>query len=88
MFVSCTSLTSFTISSNLTFIGEYSFVGCTSLDTITYQNTLSAWGSITKETNWDGKSGITPSGLTKIQCTDGYMSWDSANNEWVEVPNT
>lgn len=88
MFVSCTSLTSFTISSNLTSIGEYSFVRCTSLDTITYQNTLSAWESITKETNWDGKSGITPSGLTKIQCTDGYMSWDSANNEWIEVPNT
>lgn len=25
------------------------------------------------------------SGLTRIQCLDGFMEWDAENHEWTEV---
>ncbi len=87
MFVSCTALSSFTMAHTVTKIGEHCFNYCRNLETITYEGSLDDWAAITKGTNWDGKSAMesAKSGLTKIQCLDGYMEYDSENKEWVEV---
>ena len=84
MFVGCSTLSSFTMSHNVTKIGEHCFNYCTVLETITYEGSLADWAAITKQTNWDGKggSGIAISGLTRIQCLDGFMEWDDENHEW------
>lgn len=69
MFVRCTSLTSFTMAHTVTTIGEHCFNYCSRLETITYEGSLEDWAAITKQTNWDGKSGmqVGQSGLTRIQ---------------------
>ncbi|MBR3419512.1 MAG: leucine-rich repeat domain-containing protein [Oscillospiraceae bacterium] len=87
MFVGCTSLSSFTMASTVTSIGEHCFNYCSNLETITYEGGLDAWAAITKGTNWAGKGGqgIGVSGLTRINCLDGHLEWDSENNNWVEV---
>lgn len=84
MFVRCTSLTSFTMAHTVTTIGEHCFNYCSRLETITYEGSLEDWAAITKQTNWDGKSGmqVGQSGLTRIQCLDGFMEWDEENHEW------
>lgn len=75
MFVSCSTLGSFTMSHNITTIGEHCFNYCTALETIIYEGSLADWAASTKRTNWDGKggSGIAISGFTRIQCLDGFM---------------
>ena len=87
MFVNCTALTSFTMAHTVTTIGEHCFNYCSRLETITYEGSLEDWAAITKQNNWDGKDGMesTRSGLTRIQCLDGYMEWDDENHEWTEV---
>ena len=87
MFVGCTSLNSFTMARTVTSIGEHCFNYCSNLETITYEGGLDAWAAITKGTNWAGKGGqgIGVSGLTRINCLDGHLEWDSENNNWVEV---
>lgn len=82
MFVSCSTLGSFTMSHNITTIGEHCFNYCTALETITYKGSLADRAAITKRTNWNGKggSGIAISGLTRIQCLDGFMEWDDENH--------
>ena len=87
MFVSCEALRSFTMASTVTEIGEHCFNYCGQLETITYEGTLDAWAAVTKRNNWDGKSvqGIAKSGLTRIQCVDGYMQYDEESGEWTEV---
>ena len=84
MFVSCTSLSEFTIANTVTEIKEHCFNYCTSLQTITYEGSLAQWQAIPKGTSWDGKggSGLAVSGLTRIQCLDGFMEWDEENHEW------
>ena len=84
MFVSCTSLNEFTIANTVTEIKEHCFNYCTSLQTITYEGSLAQWQAIPKGTSWDGKggSGLAVSGLTRIQCLDGFMEWDDENHEW------
>ena len=84
MFVSCTSLSEFTIANTVTEIKEHCFNYCTSLQTITYEGSLAQWQAIPKGTSWDGKggSGLAVSGLTRIQCLDGFMEWDAENHEW------
>lgn len=86
MFVSCSTLGSFTMSHNITTIGEHCFNYCMALETITYEGSLADWAAITKHTNWDGKggSGIAISGLTRIQCLDGFMEWDDENHSVFE----
>lgn len=86
MFAGCSTLSSFTMSYNVTKIGEHCFNYCTALETITYEGSLADWTAITKQTNWDGKagSGIAISGLARIQCLDGFMEWDDENHEWKE----
>ena len=87
MFVGCSTLNSFTMSHNVTTIGEHCFNYCTALETITYEGSLADWAAITKQTNWDGKGGygIAVSGLTRIQCLDGFMEYDRENRVWTEV---
>ena len=84
MFGSCTALNSFTIANTVTRIGEHCFNYCSSLETITYEGSLEDWAAITKGGNWDGKGGqsIAISGLTRINCLDGFMEWDEENHEW------
>jgi len=84
MFVNCTALTSFTMAHTVTTIGEHCFNYCNTLETITYEGSLADWAAITKQSNWDGKGGmeVGQSGLTRIQCLDGFMEWDAENHEW------
>ena len=85
MFVSCIRLSSFTIGKKLKKICSNAFNYCSALKTITYDGTLADWQKIEKSPNWDGKRvmDVAQSGLTKIQCTDGYMEY--VDNEWREV---
>ena len=87
MFVGCQALTRFTMANTVTVIGEHCFNYCRNLTRITYEGSLEQWSAITKRNNWDGKGGMesTRSGLTRIQCLDGYMEWDDENHEWTEV---
>ena len=87
MFVGCTALTGFTIANTVTSIGDQCFNYCSNLETINYEGSLENWAAVTKGINWDGKIGqsIAISGLTKIQCLDGYLECDAENREWVEV---
>ena len=87
MFVGCSALRSFTIANTVTSIGEHCFNYCSALETINYEGSLDDWAAITKGGNWDGKSGMTStnSGLTRIQCLDGYMQFDTETREWTEV---
>ena len=85
MFVGCTKLSTFNISSKLKKIGSNVFNYCSALETITYDGTLAQWQAIEKGSNWDGRSAMdaAQSGLVKIQCTDGYMEY--ADGAWREV---
>lgn len=87
MFGGCSGLTEFTMAHTVTRIGEHCFNYCTNLETITYEGSLADWALITKGTNWAGKGGMESavSGLTRIQCLDGYLEYDRENKEWNEV---
>lgn len=87
MFTGCTNLKTLTISAKVKSIGECAFTYCSSLESISFYGTTSQWDSITKGINWDGLSGmdVSLSGLTKIQCTDGYFDYDSSSKTWNEV---
>ncbi len=84
MFVGCQALTRFTMANTVTVIGEHCFNYCRNLTRITYEGSLEQWAAITKRNNWDGKNGLETgrSGLTRIQCLDGFMEWDEENHEW------
>lgn len=84
MFVGCQALTRFTMANTVTVIGEHCFNYCRNLTRITYEGSLEQWAAITKRNNWDGKNGLETgrSGLTRIQCLDGFMEWDDENHEW------
>ena len=87
MFTGCTNLKTLTISAKVKSIGECAFTYCSSLESISFYGTTSQWSSITKGNNWDGLSGmdVSLSGLSKIQCTDGYFEYDNASKTWNEV---
>ena len=87
MFTGCESLKTLTISSKVKSIGECALTYCRSLESISFYGTTSQWSSITKGSNWDGLSGmdVSLSGLTKIQCTDGYFEYDNTSKTWNEV---
>lgn len=87
MFTGCESLKTLTISSKVKSIGECAFTYCSSLESISFYGTTSQWDSITKGSNWDGLSGmdVSLSGLSKIQCTDGYFEYDNTSKAWIEV---
>ena len=87
-FTRCTALSSLTISANCRTFGENMLTYCESLTAITYEGTIVQWNAITKPTNWmsSGKHFYNDY-LQKIQCTDGYLEYDSENNVWNEVKN-
>lgn len=86
MFVRCLKLKNFTITKSTKEIIGGCFNYCENLTLITYEGTISEWNSITKHTNWDGHTvGTTETPLTKIQCLDGYMQYNTETKEWVEV---
>lgn len=86
MFTGCERLKTLTISSKVKSIGECAFTYCNSLESISFYGTTNQWSSITKGNNWDGLSGmdVSLSGLSKIQCTDGYFEYDNTSKAWNE----
>lgn len=82
MFVRCIKLKNFTITKSTTEIVDGCFNYCESLTLITYEGTISEWNAITKRTNWDGHDSQVETPLTKIQCLDGYMQYDTETKEW------
>ncbi len=83
MFVRCIKLKNFTITKSTTEIVGGCFNYCENLTLITYEGTISEWNAITKRTNWDGHDSQVETPLTKIQCLDGYMQYDTETKEWV-----
>ena len=72
-----------TISKNCKTFGSYMFTYCSSLSTITYEGTIADWNKITKSDNWI--TGGDNTYLKKIQCTNGYLSYDTTSKTWKEV---
>ena len=62
----CTGLTDITLSNSLTRIRTYSFFGCSSLTSITFNGTKAQWNAISKDSDWNAKTGN-----YTIHCTDG-----------------
>lgn len=85
MFVRCIKLKNFTITKSTTEIVGGCFNYCENLTFITYEGSLADWAAVTKQSNWDGNSGINPGNMHKVQCLDGYMQYDSETQEWAEV---
>ncbi len=87
MFIHCTGLKNFTIATTVKELSMHCFRDCKALESITYEGSLEEWEKITKRQNWDGRTymNVDSSGLERIQCTDGYMQFDSENKVWNEV---
>lgn len=87
-FTRCTALSNLTISANCKTFGQNILTYCESLKAITYEGTIAQWNAITKPVNWmsSGKHYYNDY-LQKIQCTDGYLEYDSENDVWNEVKN-
>ena len=62
----CTGLTNITLPNSLTRIRTYAFYGCSSLTSITFNGTKAQWNTITKDSDWNAKTGN-----YTIHCTDG-----------------
>jgi len=86
-FSGCISLTEVTIGVSCKYIADSSFVYCDNLREITYEGTLAQWAEVGKGRLWDGHGGVSESVLERIQCTDGFMEYDSENSVWKEVKN-
>ena len=83
-FVSCTSLTSLTLSHNVKKVCSHMINYCSRLQEITYEGSLNDWAEVTKQTSWDGNH-IGTGSLRKVQCLDGYMEYDEDTKDWKEV---
>ena len=80
MFAGCTALTDFTIAKTVKEIQTCAFCSCNKLKTLTYEGSLKDWTAIEKKPNWASSAN-----LTKIQCLDGYLKYDTESDEWKEV---
>lgn len=88
MFTSCTSLSSLTITSKCKSFGSNMLTYCESLETITFEGTIAQWNVIQKPLNWmSSGTHYYNDYLKKIQCTDGYLAYDTGNYTWNEVKN-
>ena len=77
IFTSCSALSSLTISANCKSIGA---------NVITYEGTIAKWNAIQKPNNWmSSGQHYYNNYLKKIQCTDGYLEYDTENYTWKEV---
>lgn len=86
MFTSCSALSSLTISIKCKSIGANVITYCSSLETITYEGTIAQWNAIQKPNNWmSSGQHYYNNYLKKIQCTDGYLEYDTENYTWIEV---
>ena len=87
MFTSCSDLSKVVFTSNLKEIGTCAFTYCSKLNTIIFDGTLEQWNKVIKKDNWDANSGmeLSQSGLSKINCRDGYFYYDKASATWIEV---
>lgn len=86
MFTSCSALSSLTISAKCNSIGANVITYCSSLETITYEGTIAQWNAIQKPNNWmSSGQHYYNDYLKKIQCTDGYLEYDTENYTWIEV---
>ena len=83
MFTHCSALQNVTISKNCKTFGSYMFTYCSSLSTITYEGTIVDWNKILKPDSWI--TGGDNTYLKKIQCTNGYLSYDTTTKSWKEV---
>ena len=80
MFSGCTALKNFTIAVSCKEIGDNCFCSCDKLTSIDYEGSLKDWTAVTKQKNWDSLAN-----LTKIQCLDGYLTYDAETKKWNEV---
>ncbi|MDE6781534.1 MAG: leucine-rich repeat domain-containing protein, partial [Ruminococcus sp.] len=87
MFNLCAGLKNFTIAKTVTEISAFAFRNCSNLEIIIYEGSIEEWANITKGQSWEGRTYMNEdvSRLGKIQCTDGYMQFDSENKVWFEV---
>ena len=86
MFTSCSALSSLTISIKCKSIGANVITYCSNLETITYEGTIAQWNAIQKPNNWmSSGQHYYNDYLKKIQCTDGYLEYDTENYTWNEV---
>ena len=86
MFVNCNNLRNVTLARTVTEIKSHWINYCRSLTEITYEGSLEDWAAVTKRSNWDAHSGsIGTTNLTRINCLDGYMQYDTETGEWTEV---
>ena len=86
MFVWCSHLKNFTIAVTCTEIEAHAFNYCSQLTTLTYEGGLKDWSKVVKGDNWDAHSSqIASTNLTRIQCFDGHLEWDSEAREWKEI---
>lgn len=87
-FAFCYALSSLTISVNCKSIGSNIIAYCQYLDTINYEGTIAQWNSIQKPDNWISSADHNYNGyLKKIQCSNGYLEYDTVNYTWKEVKN-
>ncbi len=80
MFSGCTALKNFTIAVTCKEICDNCFNGCNELTLIDYEGSLKDWTAVTKQKNWNSLAN-----LTKVQCLDGYLTYDAETKEWNEV---
>lgn len=71
VFYNYTSLTSVTISDNVTNIGECAFYGCEALTSFTFEGTVAQWNAIKFGKNWNHS---VPA--TEVICSDGIVYLD------------
>ena len=80
MFSGCMALKNFTVAVTCKEICDNCFNGCDKLTSIDYEGSLKDWTAVTKQKNWNSLAN-----LTKIQCFDGYLRYDTESDEWKEV---
>ena len=85
LFVMCNRLSDVTLSHNVTKIGSHWINYCNSLTQLTYEGSLDEWAAVTKGASWDGRGGQLTGTLTRVNCLDGYMQYDTETGEWTEV---